>query len=489
PIMSYYNGNQFENHKREMDYSSQGNNYNWGYDPHGYFSPTGMYSEDPTHSELKIAELKELIAEIHKRGMGVVLDVVYNHNPRAEIFEDLVPSYYHFMDINGNPKESYGGGKFGTTHKMSRKLLVDSIKYWTDEYKVDGFRFDLMGDHDADTIQLAYDEAKKLNSNVVMIGEGWRLYDGDDGEESVMAADQGWMAFTDSAGSFSDDIRNELKSGHGIEGQPRFITNGARSIQKIFNNIKAQPGNFTADDPGDVVQYIEAHDDLTLHDIIALSIKKDPAKHEEEIQKRIRLGNTFILTSQGTSFIHAGQEYGRTKQWLAEGQPESDFTYMVDENGNPFEHPYFIRNSFDSTDAINMFDWSKVTKPGIHKETMEYTKGLIKLRRSTDAFRLETKELVDSNVTLIEAPEMKSMDLLIAYKNVTSNQKEAYYVFVNGDAKERTLTLKTDLTSGKVVADSDEVNVEGVSKKSGFKLTKTNITIEPLTSVIIKMKN
>ncbi|WP_442598841.1 pullulanase [Neobacillus sp. D3-1R] len=489
PIMSYYNGNQFENHKREMNYSSQGNNYNWGYDPHGYFSPTGMYSEDPANSELKIEELKELIAEIHKRGMGVVLDVVYNHNPRAEIFEDLVPSYYHFMDIDGNPKESYGGGKFGTTHKMSRKLLVDSIKYWTDEYKVDGFRFDLMGDHDADTIQLAYDEAKKINPNVVMIGEGWRLYDGDDGEESVMAADQGWMAFTDSAASFSDDIRNELKSGHGIEGQPRFITNGARSIQKILNNIKAQPGNFTADDPGDVVQYIEAHDDLTLHDIIALSIKKDPAKHEDEIQKRIRLGNTILLTSQGTSFIHAGQEYGRTKQWLAEGQPESDFTYMVDENGNPFEQPYFIRNSFDSTDAINMFDWNKVTKPGIHKQTMEYTKGLINIRRSTDAFRLPTKELVDSNVTLMEAPEIKSMDVLIGYKNVSSNGKDAYYVFVNGDTKARKLTLGVDLTSGKVLADSDEASVNGVTKKSGFTLTKTSITIEPLTSVIIKMNN
>lgn len=487
PVMSYYNGNQFENHKRELHYSSQGNNYNWGYDPHSYFSPTGMYSEDPVQSELKIAELKELIDAIHQKGMGVILDVVYNHNPRAEIFEDLVPSYYHFMDKYGNPKESYGGGKFGTTHLMSRKILVDSIKYWTDEYKVDGFRFDLMGDHDAETIELAYSEAQKLNPNVVMIGEGWRLYDGDDGEDRVMPADQGWMQYTDSAGSFSDDIRNELKSGHGIEGQPRFITGGPRNLQKIFNNIKAQPSNFTADDPGDVVQYIEAHDDLTLHDIIALSIKKDPAKHQEEIQKRIRLGNTLILTSQGTSFIHAGQEYGRTKQWLAEGQPESDFTYMVDEKGEPFEHPYFIRNSFDSTDAINRFDWSKVTEQGIHKETMEYTKGLIKLRRSTDAFRLATKEQVDSHVTLVAAPEIKSNDVVIAYKNVSSNKKEAYYVFVNADMKKRKLTLKEDLTGGLVIADGKEAGVEGVSQKIGFTLTKTSITIDPLTSIIIKM--
>ncbi|MFP3338796.1 alpha-amylase family glycosyl hydrolase, partial [Micrococcus sp. SIMBA_131] len=132
--------------------------------------PSGMYSERPENPEARIAELKALIDEIHKRDMGVVLDVVYNHTALVSIFEDLMPGYYHFMDEEGNPKTGYGGGKLGTTHEMTRKMMIDSITYWVDEFKVDGFRFDLMGDLDAESVQIAYDEAKKLNPNLIMLG-------------------------------------------------------------------------------------------------------------------------------------------------------------------------------------------------------------------------------------------------------------------------------------------------------------------------------
>ncbi|QHA93579.1 pullulanase [Bacillus sp. N1-1] len=488
PVMKYYFGDELANDERELEYSSEGNNYNWGYDPHSYFSPSGMYSERPEDPEARIAELKALIDEIHKRDMGVVLDVVYNHTALVSIFEDLMPGYYHFMDEEGNPKTGYGGGKLGTTHEMTRKMMINSITYWVDEFKVDGFRFDLMGDLDAESVQIAYDEAKKLNPNLIMLGEGWRTFVGDgNDEDEVMPADQDWMDHTDSASVFSDEIRNELKSGFGSEGEPRFLTDGARDIETIFNNIKGQPGNFVADDPGDVVQYIAAHDNLTLHDVIAQSIKKDPADHEEEIQERIRLGNAMIMTSQGVSFLHAGQEYGRTKQWKGEGKPEAKETYMVDENGEPFEHPYFIHDSYDSTDAINMFDWSAVTEEGIQKETMTYTSGLIDLRKSTDAFRLGTKELVDANVQLVDAPEMKETDLTIGYKNVSTDKTGTYYVFVNADDEQRTLTLDEDLTNGKVLVDDDEAGVKKVSEPSGYELTNNSIHLDPLTTVIVKV--
>lgn len=488
PVMKYYFGDELMNGERELEYSSEGNNYNWGYDPHSYFSPSGMYSERPEDPEARIAELKALINEIHERDMGVVLDVVYNHTALVSIFEDLMPGYYHFMDEEGNPKTGYGGGKLGTTHEMTKKVMIDSITYWVDEFKVDGFRFDLMGDLDAKSVQEAYDEAKNLNPDLIMLGEGWRTFVGDGTDENeVMPADQDWMDHTDSASVFSDEIRNELKSGFGSEGEPRFLTGGARDIQTIFNNIKGQPGNFIADDPGDVVQYIAAHDNLTLHDVIAQSIKKDPVYHEEEIQERIRIGNTMMMTSQGVSFIHAGQEYGRTKQWKAEGKPEAKETYMVDENGEPFQDPYFIHDSYDSTDVINMFDWSAVTEEGIQKETMEYTSGLIDLRRSTDAFRLGTKELVDSNVQLVDAPEMKDSDLTIGYKNVSTDETGTYYVFVNADDQKRTLTLEEDLTKGEVLVDDDEAGVKKVSDPSGFVLAKNRIELEPLTTVIVKV--
>ncbi|MFZ0369399.1 MAG: alpha-amylase family glycosyl hydrolase, partial [Halobacillus sp.] len=490
PVMKYYFGDEFEADERELDYSSKDNNYNWGYDPHSYFSLTGMYSERPTDPEARIAEFKELVKEIHKHKMGVVLDVVYNHTANVSILEDLVPDYYHFMDEEGNAKTGYGGGKVGTTHEMSRKLMVDSIKYWVDEFKIDGFRFDLMGDLDAESVQKAYDEAKQINPDILMLGEGWRTFVGDGSPENeVTPADQDWMDQTNGAAVFSDEIRNELKSGFGSEGEPRFITGGARDITTIFNNIKAQPGNVSEDDPGDIVQYIAAHDNLPLHDVIAQSIKKDPAEHEEEIQQRIRIGNSMILTSQGISFLHAGQEYGRTKQWKGDGVPEEKSTYMVDENGEPFDNPYFIHDSYDSSDAINMFDWDKVKEEGIHKETMEYTKGLIELRKSTNAFRLGTEELVNENVSLINAPEIESSDLLICYRNVSTDHTGTYYVFINADSEKRTLSLEEDLRKEKVLVDRDEAGTKKVKDPSGFTLDKDSITLEPLTTVVVKVKN
>ncbi|WP_246944862.1 pullulanase [Bacillus pinisoli] len=494
PVMSYYFANELNNGERMLEYASTKTNYNWGYDPQSYFSLSGMYSENPNDPELRIKEFKKLIKEIHKRDMGVILDVVYNHTAQVSIFEDLVPNYYHFMDADGTPRTSFGGGRLGTTHKMSQRVLVDSILHWVKEYKVDGFRFDMMGDHDAASIQLAYDKARELNPNLVMIGEGWRTFAGDE-NMPIQAADQDWMQYTEAVGSFSDEFRNELKSGFGSEGQPRFITGGARNVGQIFDNIKGQPHNFVADQPGDVVQYIAAHDNLTLHDVIAQSIKKDPdvAENSLEIHKRIRIGNAMVLTSQGIAFLHAGQEYGRTKQWRA-GAAEAPYksTYMTDEKGEPFQYPYFIHDSYDSSDIINRIDWSKATdkkKYPVNYTTRKYTEGLIKLRRSTDAFRLGSKELIDQNVTMLDAPEMNSQDLLIAYKSVATNG-EAYYVFINADSKARKLTLSEDLTRGDVLVDQDQAGTKKINKKkqTGFTLSSTTIELQPLTTVVIKVK-
>ena len=493
PIMSYFFGDELANGERMLEYQSTNTNFNWGYDPHSYFSVSGMYSEDPTDPEKRIEEFKNLIHEIHSRDMGVILDVVYNHTARVGIFEDLVPNYYHFMDADGTPRTSFGGGRLGTTHEMARKILVDSITYWVDEFKVDGFRFDMMGDHDAESIQIAFDKAKELNPNIVMIGEGWRTFAGDEGSP-VQASDQDWMQYTEAVGSFSDEFRNELKSGFGSEGQPRFLTGGARNVQQILDNIKAQPHNFTADDPGDVVPYIAAHDNLTLYDVIAQSIKKDPdiAENNLEIHKRIRIGNAMVLTSQGTAFIHAGQEFGRTKQWRGDiTEVPYKSTYMEDADGNPFTHPYFIHDSYDSSDIINRMDWEKATNAElypINNLTREYTTGLIALRRSTDAFRLGEKDLVDQNVTMVNAPEIKVNDLVIAYRNEATNG-DAYYVFVNADNATRTLTLSENLIGGTVVVDNDEAGTTEVSARSGFALSSNQITIDPLTTIVIKVND
>ncbi|MDL4840557.1 pullulanase [Aquibacillus rhizosphaerae] len=493
PIMAWYYGDETNMNERELDYSAGGNEYNWGYDPHSYFSPDGAYSEDPTDAVLRVKETKELIDAIHEAGMGVVLDVVYTHMAQTSTLNDIVPNYYAFQDSAGNFLGGFGNN-LATNHKMAEKLMIDSVKYWFDEYKIDGMRFDMMGDATYPSIQNAYDAAEAINPDVLFIGEGWRTFAGEEADPTLagMGADQDWMDKTDDVGVFSDEIRNELKSGFGSEGEPRFLTGGARDIDTIFNNIKGQPSNTPADDPGDMVQYIAAHDNLPLYDVIAQSIKKDPAipENDLEIHKRIRIGNSMILTSQGTAFIHAGQEYGRTKQWLDEGVPEQKYHELLDENGDPFENPYFIHDSYDSSDVINKFDWEKATNKEVYPvntTTKAYTEGLIKLRKSTNAFRLGEKDLVDQNVSLLEFPEIDDSDLVIAYENVSTDDTGVYSVFINADNKARTLTLGDyDFSNSMVVVDSDEAGTKAVSEESGFTLTENSLTLDPLTTIVFK---
>ena len=504
PVLSYYFVNELKNHERLSDYASSNSNYNWGYDPQNYFSLTGMYSSDPKNPEKRIAEFKNLINEIHKRGMGAILDVVYNHTAKVDIFEDLEPNYYHFMDADGTPRTSFGGGRLGTTHHMTKRLLVDSIKYLVDTYKVDGFRFDMMGDHDAASIEEAYKAARALNPNLIMLGEGWRTYAGDE-NMPTKAADQDWMKHTDTVAVFSDDIRNNLKSGYPNEGQPAFITGGKRDINTIFKNLIAQPTNFEADSPGDVIQYIAAHDNLTLFDIIAQSIKKDPSKAENyaEIHRRLRLGNLMVLTAQGTPFIHSGQEYGRTKQFrdpayktpVAEDKVPNKSHLLRDKDGNPFDYPYFIHDSYDSSDAVNKFDWTKATDGKAYPENVksrDYMKGLIALRQSTDAFRLKSLQDIKDRIRLITVPGQNGVekeDVVIGYQ-ITAPNGDIYAVFVNADEKTREFNLGTafaHLRNAEVLADENQAGPVGIANPKGLEWTEKGLKLNALTATVLRI--
>ena len=504
PVLSYYFVNELKNHERLSDYASSNSNYNWGYDPQNYFSLTGMYSSDPKNPEKRIAEFKNLINEIHKRGMGAILDVVYNHTAKVDIFENLEPNYYHFMDADGTPRTSFGGGRLGTTHHMTKRILVDSIKYLVDTYKVDGFRFDMMGDHDAASIEEAYKAARALNPNLIMLGEGWRTYAGDE-NMPTRAADQDWMKHTDTVAVFSDDIRNNLKSGYPNEGQPAFITGGKRDINTIFKNLIAQPTNFEADSPGDVIQYIAAHDNLTLFDIIAQSIKKDPSKAENytEIHRRLRLGNLMVLTAQGTPFIHSGQEYGRTKQFrdpayktpVAEDKQPNKSHLLRDKDGNPFDYPYFIHDSYDSSDAINKFDWTKATDGKAYPENVksrDYMKGLIALRQSTDTFRLKSLQDIKDRVRLITVPGQNGVekeDVVIGYQ-ITAPNGDIYAVFVNADEKAREFNLGTafaHLRNAEVLADENQAGPVGIANPKGLEWTEKGLKLNALTATVLRV--
>lgn len=494
PVMAWYYGDETAMAERELEYSAKNNNYNWGYDPHGYFSLDGAYSQNPNDPALRIAEFKELVDAIHSRKMGVTLDVVYTHMAKASFLEDIVPDYYFFRDPQGSLLGDFGNN-LATNRIMAEKLMVDSVKYWFDQYKIDGMRWDMMGDATKDSVQRAYNAAAAINKQTLFIGEGWRTFKGhiEDPALEGQSADQDWMSETDDVGVFSDEFRNELKSGFGNEGAPMFLTGGPRNIRNLFRNIKAQPSNTPADSPGDMVPYIEAHDNLPLYDIIAQAIKKDPdiPANDAEIHQRIRIGNAMLLTAQGIAFLHAGQEYGRTKQWRAKGKPEQKFHKLTDADGKPFKYPYFVHDSYDSSDAINMFDWKKVTHTSRYPEnlkTQRYTRGLIALRRSSDAFRLGSKELVDKNLKLLSKADADTEDLIIAW-SATSTSGETFYIFINADTKPRSFKLSIDMTSTIVVADSEVAGIAPVANPSGFKLSKKALKLAPLSLVIFKSAN
>ena len=411
---------------------------------------------------------------------------------KASFLDDIVPNYYFFQDSSGAFVGDFGCN-LATNRHMAAKLMIDSVRHWFSEYGIDGMRFDMMGDATRDAVQDAFDAAKEINPKVLFLGEGWRTFKGhlDTPALAGQAADQDWMSETDDVGVFSDEVRNELKSGFGCEGEPRFLTGGKRSVAGLFKALKGQPDNTPADAPADMVQYIAAHDNLPLYDVIAQSIKKDPeiTANDHEIHRRVRIGNLLVLTSQGTAFLHAGQEYGRTKQWLAGGQPEHKYHELVDEDGKPFRHPYFIHDSYDSSDAVNKFDWLKATDGKRYPQcvqTRDYTRGLIALRRSSDAFRQPTQELVERNVRLVKCPEIRANDLVIAW-SCRASDGTTFYCFVNADSQSRRLTLKQTLVGAVVVADGEQADPNGLSSPTGFELSNRTLSIEPLTAVIFKV--
>lgn len=493
PVNAWYFGDETAMGRRELGYSAGGNGYNWGYDPQNYFSLDGAYSENPEDPYRRIREFRRLVDAVHDAGLGVILDVVYTHMAKASFLDDIVPGYFFFRGPDGAFLGDFGCN-LATNRRMAEKLMVDSVAYWFAEYGVDGMRWDMMGDASREAVAEAFAAARAINPRAIFIGEGWRTFKGHRDSPSLagQGADQDWMAVTDDVGVFSDELRNELKSGFGCEGEPRFLTGGPRDVGALFATLTARPSNTPADAPGDMVEYIAAHDNLPLHDVIAQSVRKDPEvqANEAEIHRRIRLGNLMVLTAQGTAFLHGGQEYGRTKQWLAPGTPEQKFHTLVDGRGRPFEHPYFIHDSYDASDAVNRFDWAKATDAGRHPgnvTTRDYTRGLVTLRRSSDAFRLPTSALVESNVRLLRAPQIRVRDLVIAW-SCRGTDGTTFVVVVNADETSRELTLDADLRGALVVVDGTAADPAGLATTDGFRFVPGGLVLEPLTGVVLRLR-
>ena len=503
PVLKFYNTDE-TNRRYEDAGTVHNNNYNWGYDPHNYFTPEGWYASEPENPESRVRELRELINECHKAGLGVILDVVYNHLAQTDFFDAIVPGYYFRTNQDGSYTNGSGcGNDIASERLMVRKLIVDSAVHWVREYRVDGFRFDLMGLLDTETVLEAYRRCSELNPSALFIGEGWKMYTGAPG---TIGMDQRYMTQTDEVAVFNDELRDLLKAGGMNEACKGFLTKGKTDLHQLFYNCIGCPQqNYTADSPGDNVQYLVCHDGLTLHDCIAYNAgldEQNPAQKKELIA-RIKLGNALLLTSQGIAFLHAGQERGRTKPNIHNAAEECTGA--------------FVRNSYDSSDSINRIVW---TLDEAYTELLAYTRGLIALRKQHNLFRIGDAQRIAQAATFLPLDAVPSVhtdtgriagdgteectqagsgttdctqatagadgNTALAFGYTIDWEDGMWYLLFNADGAERSFTPQSEVKNPVVFADGMTASPSGIKNAVGIRFEKNRIIVDPYTAVVFR---
>lgn len=362
-----------------------GADFNWGYDPVNYNVPEGSYSTNPYDGDVRITEFKEMVQSIHNEGIGVVMDVVYNHTAKSHDshFNLIAPSYYYRFTEDGEFSNASGcGNEIASEREMVKKYIVESVVYWAEEYHIDGFRFDLMGILDIELMNEIRAELDKINPNILMYGEGWTA-----GSSPLPMEEQSLKMNTPSldnrVAAFSDDIRDAVKGSVFNGEEPSYVNAEGLNKEKLQFGILASTQDvgdikLWANEPTQTVTYVSAHDNFTLFDKILIS--SGDATFEEQIAMN-NLASAISLTSQGVNFIHAGEEILRSK-------PLSDGGY---------EH-----NSYKSSDEVNMLDWDRKTE---YNEVFEYYKGLIDIRKSNAEFRYATAKEIEDNIKFVETDD------------------------------------------------------------------------------------
>ena len=366
--------------------------YNWGYDPKNYNVPEGSYSTDPYSPATRIKEFKEMVQALHKAGIRVILDVVYNHtfDIANSNFQRTYPDVYYRKTANGKYSDGSGcGNETASEHPLMREFMLESVKYWIDEYHIDGFRFDLMGVHDIETMQQIREMVNKIEPSIYIYGEGWSAgscaYPTD---KLAMKANtqqlQGIGAFSDDMrdalrGPFSDDHKGALLAGiPGEEESLKFgIVGGIAHPQVDMSKVNYDKKPWT-NNPTEQISYVSCHDDMCLVDRLKASI---PSLTDENVPEELRkaelirldqLAQTVIFTSQGVPFILSGEEMLRDKKG--------------------------VHNSYNSPDSINHLDWGNLQK---YPQLFAYYKNLIQLRKNHPAFRLSLGDKVREHLEFL----------------------------------------------------------------------------------------
>ncbi|MDE6017493.1 MAG: type I pullulanase [Muribaculaceae bacterium] len=403
----------------------QSNTYNWGYDPQNYNAPEGSYSTNPSDPSTRVREMKEMVKALHDAGIGVIMDVVYNHTAENDgsNFELTSPGYYHRHLDDGRYSDASGcGNETASDLQQMRDFIINSVKYWADEYHIDGFRFDLMAIHDIETMNQVAEELKKINPSIFVYGEGWTAGDSPLPAER-RALKENVSKMTDIA-VFSDDLRDAVK-GHYSNAEDRGFATGKPGNEETVKigivaatahpQVDYSKGNNSkfpyAESPEMIVNYVSCHDDLTLTDKLRKSL---PDASDEQRKRAAKLAQTIVFTSQGTPFMFAGEEIFRDKKG--------------------------VHNSYNSPDSVNAIDWHLKSA---NRDLLDYYIGLIALRKNHPAFRMTTAGQIAKHLEFDDIDSSTTPNL-ISYTlkdNANGDSWKDIKVIFNGGDEPRSVRL------------------------------------------------
>jgi len=428
--------------------------YNWGYDPVNYNVPEGSYATNAYDGRVRIHEFKQMVQTLHRNGLRVILDVVYNHTSDIDHsnFTNEVPGYFYRHNADGSYSNATACGNETASEKaMMRKFMIESVVYWAKEYHLDGFRFDLMGVHDIETMNLISDTLHKIDPKMVLYGEGWTVGSSPLSED-LRAVKKNTLQLNKVA-AFSDDLRDGLRGPFNDVKKKGFVSGEPSTAESIKFGIVAsvqhpqidyKAVNYSkapwAKQPYQAISYVSCHDDPTLFDRLRLS---NPNATEAELIKMDKLANGIVLTSQGISFLHAGEEMLRTKQLVA--------------------------NSYNAPDSINELNWARKAK---YKEVFNYYKDLIALRKNHPAFRMPTAVMIRQHLEFFDTGD----PMVIGYRlknNANGDKWRNIIVLLNANATGKLVKLPP---GNWTLAVNDDIIKEAGIRKVGSGMMEMNGT-------------
>ena len=418
--------------------SLEDNVFNWGYDPVNYNVPEGSYSTDPFNGEVRIREFKEMVKGLHDNGISVIMDVVYNHVYSGEdfCFNKIVPLFFSRVSADGVFSAGSGcGNDTASERAMVKKYIVDSVKYWADEYHIDGFRWDLVGLIDTETINEVMAEVHKTHPNIIFYGEGWTM--------STQVTKEGYTITTQVNSQevpgfafFSDTLRDAIRGGNSNNSKPGYVAGAGGFAGNIADCFRGAPA--WCKSPTQTINYASCHDNHTLFDRITMSTQ------DFSFEDRVRMNNlaaAIVMTSQGIPFIHAGEEMLRSK---------------------PLEDGSFDHNSYKSSDTVNNLKWADLSQEQ-YQITYAYYQGLIAFRKAHPALAMTSAEEVAEKITTLGGLDFNVAGFHIA-AGANGEQNELIVVF-----NPRTEATTLELPEGEwtIYISGDKAGTESLGTATG----------------------